>query len=301
MTVTNPRIFDAQQSPNNVQLLEAQSYAYSQAKKARNARFALLLIVAAATTAVSVFAASTESAKTAVSVVGMMVGFGADIFSRHRVAGRVALAVSIQEKFDTDVFQIPWNGHLTRVRPTHAQVAELAAKYTGDRFTEPWYPDTGTVHRPLDILLCQQSNLAWGGPTHRRWAWTLVSATTAVAAIPVVLWVTDVLTGSAFLRLALLPWAPLLLWAVTEILDHIATAREKADAHQGVLAQWHAGLAGSVDDSECRSIQNEIAHSRLRNAVTPDWFDIRNRARNEKTMKDAAASMRNEAATHGKA
>src|SRR5699024_3378255 len=77
-------------------------------------------------------------------------------------------AAFVQEEFDTYVFDMPWNAWAAE-HPSPMCIAEAADRYRGNR-TKDWYPDTGTVARPLDVLICQRSNLGWGASIHRVYA-----------------------------------------------------------------------------------------------------------------------------------
>lgn len=298
MTTTQPPIYVAQQRPENRRLLRAQAVAYSQAKRAKNRWLAGLAALAFATSV----AAAIEDAEaiSALSLVGLVLGGVLGITSDVKVNARAQLAVCIQEQFDTGVFQLPWNPLATRQRPSPHEVGRLAGLHRGARMDKPWYSDTATVCRPLDVLICQQANLAWGAPSHRRWAATI----TAGLAVPVVviftLWGRGIISGSQLINLVVMPWGPLAVECWREILAHRASARDKEEAHQRLLEIWHGALAEPVEVSVCRQVQDEIAHVRLRNAHVPDWFDSRHRDENETAMQAATATFIEQAIAAGK-
>jgi hypothetical protein len=287
---TVPSIHQAQQDPARIDLLKAQSVAYTRAKKTAVGRTVTLVSVAAAA---SLTAACVDDQDTAlaVSVIGLVLSLVALLLTTVVGARHIRVAVAAKEQFDTEVYQLSWNVHAVPAKPSPHEVALLADRYRGDQFDRPWYPDTESAQRPLDILICQQSNLGWGTVTHRRWAWTLGSALTLAVATPTLLYLRGDLSGTTYAQVVLLPWATLAYQGFSEVTAHALNSREKAEAQTACSSMWQQGLVGDLDEGECRQLQDRLVGINSRNALVPDWFDKHFRASNEAAMQRSAASL----------
>lgn len=218
----------------------------------------------------------------------------------HRQRRRAEFAAAVQESFDCDVFRLTWNDALLLTRPSGHAVALTAARYTGGRERD-WYPDTGSVPRPLDIMICQQSNVGWGAPVHRAWAWSVTAAsTTAIVAIAI-LWITTELALGRGFGILVAPFLPLAWEAFEMARNNFDSAREKEQVQELILNDWEVAMAtGHLPTvSRCRAFQDAIAAIRRRNAQVPDWFDAKFRERNEKAMRITADEMIQQATRAG--
>lgn len=295
---TDPPIGVAQNMEEAQRLLAAQSSLYTSSKTARDIRVGVVLLAAVC---LALAAALSDGGDVPVGVVGGLVVLIASLIAAQRQQSRTELAVAVQERFDTQVFQLKWNSLCVRRTPTGQEVAGAASKYRGDR-TRDWYPDTGTAERPLDILICQQANLGWGAFVHRSWAWLVVTVSIGAIALGAVVWWGVDLTAFQGMNILALPALPLLWEASDEVRRHFESAKGKDETQQLVLSIWQEGLTNKgTTASRCRDIQNEIVHIRRTNAHVPDWFDKRFRGRSEHAMRTSAIDMVAEARRHGRA
>lgn len=199
-------------------LLAAQARLYTDAKRIHDARVGTVIVLTVLTiTAALVF----PSWRVVIGAAGGALTFlwsalGSGCEKRCRKA-----AAFIQEEFDTYVFRLPWKD-LAADRPSPTQIAEAAARYQGSR-TRDWYPDTGKAARPLDVLICQRSNLGWGASMHRVYAAVLTSALLVLVGLGVA---ASMIAGlSAFHALTAVV-APLLS-AVREVIEMIRAQPRK--------------------------------------------------------------------------
>lgn len=149
---TTPPISEAQNTERGQRFLRAQSRLYTEAKQIHDLRLALVSIAALVTAVVAVCLPDARAVVGAIGGIGL---FAYSWLASEREKRRRREAASVQEEFDTFVFQLPWNDFAAdHVSPT--LIAEAAARYRGDR-TRDWYPDTAPVIRPLDVLICHRS------------------------------------------------------------------------------------------------------------------------------------------------
>lgn len=283
---TTPPIAQAQNRTDAQLRLAAQARLYSDVKRDQAIR-------ASAAVALGALAASLSLLRQGKSI-GVVAGIALLFLNgllMHRERRRAALAAAIQEDFDCLVLQLPWNDVLFRHRPTGQEIASAAARYAGER-TQDWYPATGGLRRPLDVVVCQQSNVGWGAPVHRAWAWSVIAIVVAVAALQVAIWWAANLDATDGLDALVAPFLATYWEAFEAARRNFESAREKEECQQRILDDWAAALAGAdLREDQCRRYQDAIAHIRRHNAQVPDWFDERLRDANERAMRTSAQDM----------
>ncbi|MCO4239814.1 S-4TM family putative pore-forming effector [Pseudarthrobacter raffinosi] len=287
----------AQNTDHSQRLLAAQSRLYTDAKRIHDGRVIIVVLLAVVTIAVAL---AVPEARQAVGATGGALTFLWSVLGSSREKRRRREAVSVQEEFDTNVFDIPTN-EFAIDRPSPTLIAEAAARYKGNR-TKDWYPDPRPVARPLDVLICQRSNLGWGSSVHRYYAACLTAgllalifsgfAVAAVAGLSMV----DALVA------VLVP----LLSPARELIEAIRANHDSADmkakAESKVLRLWQRGLEdhGAITAEDCRSVQDRILQIRQTNAHVPDWLDNLRRSRNETVMHESAQHLIEDAIQHGR-
>ncbi len=153
---TTPAIFAAQNTQGARRRVAAQARLYSDAKRLWALRVAVVSVLAAASGAAALAAADTAR-------LGIGVGGGVLLLVLSIVGGDLERrkrhqAAAVQEEFDTNVFQLPWND-LDGARPSPTVIAQAAARYDGGR-DKNWYPDMEGTHRPFDVLTARAATSA---------------------------------------------------------------------------------------------------------------------------------------------
>ncbi|GAA4704267.1 S-4TM family putative pore-forming effector [Nocardioides conyzicola] len=297
MTSTPAEISVAQNTDRAQRLIAAQSRRYTDAKRLHDTRVITVTALAAATV---ITALALPDARIVVGTIGGAVAFLWSVLGGGREKRCRKQAAFMQEEFDTYVFDMPWN-NMAAEHPSPTLITEAATRYRGNR-TKDWYPDTAPVARPLDVLICQRSNLGWGASIHRLYAAiltgllvTLVLAGTAIALIAN-------LNATEILTVLLVP----LLGPVRELIEMIRNNRDSADTKTStenkVHNLWQRGLepSGQVTIKDCRAVQDQILSIRQTNAHVPDWLDNLRRKRSETLMQQSAVHLIEEAVQHGK-
>lgn len=277
-------------------LLAAQARMYSDAKTIAHVRLVIVVVLAAATIASALLV---PTARTVIGLVGGVITFVFSLLAGARERRAVKDAAAIQEEFDTYVFDLPWND-LAAERVDTTRIAIAASRYRGNR-TRDWYPSTDPVARPLDILICQRSNLGWGAAVHRIYAAVLIGVlvTLVAAAIALAWWAN--LTFADALAAVVVP----LLAPTREIFDLVRANRDSEDikrkAEAKIAALWRRAITcqGIVDTADCRAVQDRVLTIRLSNAHVPDWLDKLWRSHHESAMRDTAEHLVEEAQKAG--
>lgn len=201
----------------------------------------------------------------------------------------------LQEEFDTYVFELPWNTACGS-RIALERVHELAARFRADEVKlRDWYPDTGGLSRPFDVLLCQRATVTWNIRLRERWGRTVLWLLIAWLAAGLVLGVVADLTVTA----VLLRWYVPSLSAIVLGAEIIRAQQQTASARRLVLARISNELEQQPDDLSqervrllertCRQVQDSIFASRRDALRVPHWFYMLFRDGDEATMRATAA------------
>jgi hypothetical protein len=273
-------------------LLAAQARLYTDAKRLHDTRIITVVMLAIATIVVAL---AYPDGRIAVGAVGGAVTFLWSVLGGGREKRCRNQAAFVQEDFDTYVFDMPWNA-IAAEHTSPTLIAEAADRYRGNR-TKDWYPDTQTVARPLDILICQRSNLGWGASIHRLYATIL----TGLLVLLILVGVAIALIGSLSTTDALIALVVPLLGPARELIDMIRNNRDSADTKAKVETKvhtlWEHALRPDreITIADCRAVQDQILHIRQTNAHVPDWLDNLRRTRNETLMEQSATHLIEEA------
>lgn len=293
---TDPPIREAQNTEQSLRLLAAQRRLYSDAKKQHAAR---ILVVSAAAVAGIVAACAIPAARAPIGIITGAALLILGVVGGSREKRKVREAASVQEEFDTQLFGLPWSDMLTE-RPTPSTIAAAARRYDGPS-VEDWYPDTASAARPLDVLICQQSNLGWGVALHRAYAATLIGA---LIVLLVLAGLVGGLLGLSVWDTLVAVYAPLLpvfreLAEMTKA--HFDSAQAKASAESKIAGLWRRGLdtPGTVNVADCRAVQDCLLTTRRTNASIPDWFNRLRQNTHEANMRATAQHLVAEARQRG--
>ncbi|WP_406060630.1 S-4TM family putative pore-forming effector [Streptomyces sp. NBC_01077] len=280
---TTPPIWEAQNSDASLRLLAAQRRTYSDAKVLHFVRVSIIA------TAGSLIAVSTFILNPFRPMVGAAASFVLlilSVASSSREKRKIESAAAIQERFDTDVFRIPWPGSSTLTKPSAADVARAALRHKGGNLQD-WYGLNSPVARPLDVLICQRANLGWGIATHRAWAALTLWLGVGLLAVA---------TCSAVLaRLALLeavvgiyaPLVPIFKELIDAWQKNSQSAKLKEEVDSEAAKLWNSSIKTKrpPSESQCRKLQDRILETRLNGALIPDWFNALLRKREESVMR----------------
>ncbi|MGC4907079.1 S-4TM family putative pore-forming effector [Streptomyces cyaneofuscatus] len=275
-------IYEKQNIAVNIKLLAAQRRLYSDAKIVYSLRIAVVFLGAFLTISA---AAAFPDARVYIGAVSTFVGFLVSLLGVGREKRKNKEAAASQELFDTNVFSLPWNDNLAE-RPSGAVVSEAALRYTKNDLQD-WYTDTTPVPRPLDILICQRSNLGWSIAAHRAW-----SALFAAIGLLLLLYATAaaLLLGSSLATTLIgfyLPLIPGIKECVENWRSNADSIHSKQKVDGKALAIWVRAVEKKQVPhiGECRQLQDLILMSRQVNSPIPDWFYDRMKEKNQKAME----------------
>ncbi|MEG8281060.1 S-4TM family putative pore-forming effector [Streptomyces sp. AHA2] len=279
-----------------LRLLAAQRQLYDDAKRIHNFRTSLIIAGGIVGAALSI---TLPSARQALGVSVALTLLFVSILGSAREKRKTKQAASVQEEFDTYVFGLPWNATLAD-RPSTAVIAEAAERHR-PRNLRDWYSDTEDLPYPLDVLVSQRSNLAWGVSDQRRWSAALAGfaiLTLSLASIACAL------IGLSFTDSVTAIFAPLIP-AIKEVFEMWRASTESVkmkEATEARIAQiWETSLRQKKPPklTTCRELQDQMCTIRQVNAAIPSWFYWFLRDKNEKVMRVSVADYVAEARQQG--
>jgi hypothetical protein len=272
---------ERQNQPNLLRLLRAASVSHARSQRLDALRIGVSVALAAS----GVVAAFASAAATPVTILGGLwaVAYAAGVADWG--ASERRRAALLQEMFDVELFELPWNEVAVGEPLGAEEVSRLSQRGRGsdDRIRD--YYVVAPVPRPYDILGCQQQNLGWGARVRRRYSRLLILASSAWLILGVLVgWLAN-LTVSALLLRWYVPSVSVTLLA----LDTYRSQRDAATERERVLAHMEARLRTAASEPTpqaagslltlARQVQDVIFQSRTRHTRAPDLFFRRFRAR----------------------
>ncbi len=298
MTTTDPdpapvlgqphRICQRQNETRFREMLAAYSYRYRVASVYRRLRVTGTIALAALAPVFSVL--WPQAAPTLGAVAALWLVLGRTLLDAAEQA-HIDRAARIQEYFDTRLFGLPWNPDLGReelVCEDIATDARRGPRPDSDRYQD-WYDDDGATPWPLDVLLCQYQNAAWGRRNHQAYVPWLAAAGAAVFLLGLALAITRHMSVSTYLVQLLLPTSPALLDLALLARDHKRHATAKQRVEDDINNLLNRYLTGEqVTATDCRKIQDAIYQLRRTGPRIPHWFY---RSQRQKDTRATAASI----------
>lgn len=264
-------IFIEQNTELNIQLLAAQRFFYSRAKKYRTLRTIFSIILAIVGPVLFYYCSDSRSG---IMIVGSAWALFSEFFLRHFERESIKMAAAIQEQFDTDLYDLPWNEILVDKKVTSELIQSANREFSGNRENlKNWYPDTNLFPYPLNVLLCQRSNIVWDWRLRRAYGYLISFCTILIFVGGVLLGLIlniplfDYLTGIFIPQFAAIH----LGFEVSK--SQIEIANEKELKEKLLNSFVDKGLENSTTISLllCRQIQDFIYCSRISGSLVPDF------------------------------
>lgn len=204
-------------------------------------------------------------------------------------------AAKIQEKFDTDVFGLPWDNINVGSKPDTGLILNKSKKfvkkhpsYTG--FFD-WYTTKAASFRyPEAIVFCQQQNLYWDSSLRKDIV--ILSKVTLffLVIIMFVLGVFNDFTFRNFVTNVVLLLLPICLFFYKIITEHNDTIKEMdrlREINENLIESTVSSNSLSVDFlSQCRQLQTAIYNHRKSARPIPNWLHKKRKDDQEEESAD---------------
>ncbi len=269
-------ISTSQNSEKQLRRLAAQRQLYSTAKSVFTAQTILSCPVAVL---VSVLASTFPSIKCYAVLWSLIITLG-DLFWltpwQKRLRNKAAL---IQEAFDCDVLELPWNHIKAGKHVTAELVNEQAEKYQAWANKMPpltdWYaPVVSELPVYIGRVACQRTNCWWDAEQRRRYAACIIGLVVVAFCAMVCFALYNDSRLEHFILAVLVPLMPALLLGVRQFNDNrdAATRLDSLKDHADQL--WRDALAGKSEHeitASSRNLQDEILDNRRKSPFIFDW------------------------------
>lgn len=210
----------------------------------------------------------------------------------------VKTAARVQEQFDTEVFQLPWNQFVvgSKVDPEVIRSVTRKPITTAQRKDlEGWYEHcVRSVPLTLGRLVCQRTNITYDMRVRGTYAWGLL--VTAIFLVIFLLYrgLHEGLSISDLLLTILVPFTPLAAFVLREHRKQSDTVENLTTLKSEVDKLWAKALK-TVDSVELaqdsRNLQDAIYRNRTSNPLVYDWVYWLMRKLNEDTARHAAETL----------
>jgi hypothetical protein len=288
-------ISSRQNLPENIQLLAAQRQLYSRVK--RLAAIQTLLVGFTPVLSAFVVAAIPEWDIWA-AFIGIVVALCDTVWLDPKQNTLRTLGASVQESFDCNVLQLPWNGALSGRHPSPEDVHEAAEAYSRDSAAplEDWYPRAvSSLLLYQGRLVCQRTNCWWDSKLRKRYGTWIVSTLCVLSVAVFLLGLVKGISLQKFVLAVMTPLLPAALWAAREFRRQIESAAESDRLKEYGESLWEQVVAGEVAESDVdkrsRELQDAILVRRRESAPVLNWVYKSLRRKHEEQMNVGAQKM----------
>lgn len=208
---------------------------------------------------------------------------------------RLKRGAKLQEQFDTEVFRLPWNRFVTGAQVEHEDVRSLSAKplsKTREAHFQAWYEAcVGRLPLHLARLVCQRTNISYDARLRRKYGNRLLILTIVFGVSVLYAGLTMGLEFPDLIMTLVVPFMPVLTWALKERLQHANTAASLTNLGGEWDKIWAKALTGAdatAITTESRALQDAIYQHRERSPLVFDWVYSWFRSSNEDEAHHAA-------------
>lgn len=204
-------------------------------------------------------------------------------------------AARIQELFDTELLDIPWNDMLAR-KP-EGSVIEAAAERFNARTTpaerdllKNWYSNR-IAPMPLHQarVACQMENIQWDMEQRKEYARWVGGGLFALACILVLISIATDMRAQVFFAGPFVLCLPLFIMGIKHLIDHIKAIARMGELKQLVDTLWNDAQEPGANlekmQQQSRNLQTEIFHHRADSLPVFSWFYDRIREKYDRKMK----------------
>lgn len=285
-------INEKQNQDRFIEFLKAQRVAYSQCK---NYQFFDSISVLSAVV-LPIIGLINNQCINALSVVGVVWTILYLIAEKFRKK-KADQGAKIQEEFDTELFNIPWNDVLCKKKITKEIQIDLASKYNKNDLYDWYSTEIGSeLPQEIAIILCQRINSSWEARQKKNYSLLLLISVIAYYSIFII---TSIIInlGLYDTLLLLAPSISFLIYSVENICSLNSQISEKEDNIELIdnLINDYKVNHKIPSITFLRQIQDVIYCQRSVPEKIPDWFykkfKIKNEDRTNKIIKSIKSSI----------
>lgn len=180
----------------------------------------------------------------------------------------------IQEQFDTELFEIPWNEVLCKNKVNKDIQTDLAKRYKANDLSDWYSKEIGSdIPREIAVLLCQRINFSWELNLRKKFVLYLVTV--------LLVYYGAIIVTSIFVNLGLLDTLILLAPSISFLIygvQNVGALKSQSKSKEEYLdlidskIQEYSLNKSIPDNTFLRQIQDVIFNQRNFLEKIPDWF-----------------------------
>ena len=272
------RITQKQNEPKFIEYLKAQRVAYSQCK-IYQVFDVISVLMAIALPIIGLYKSNIVNYLGAFGVLWTIIYLVTENYRKKKTKQ----GAKIQEQFDTELFEIPWNDILCKGKVNADTCVDLAKEYDGNDLSN-WYSleVDSTLPKPIAVILCQRINFSWELKLRKRYVTFLIILLVAYYGIFIGFFVAKNI-GFYDILLLIAPSLSFLIYGVQNSLslrNHIKSKNETLNQIDEILNKY-SDNQDSPSDGTLRQIQDIIYTERTVPEKIPDWFYKLSKSSNE--------------------
>lgn len=283
------RITQRQNEPKFIEYLKAQRVAYSQCKTYQ--LFDLIsILMAIVLPIIGMYKSDIVNYLGAFGVLWTIIYLVTENYRKKKTEQ----GAKIQEQFDTELFEIPWNEILCKGKVNTDTCIDLAKEYDGNDLSN-WYSleVDSSLPKSIAVILCQRINFSWELKLRKRYVIFLIILLVAYYGIFIGFFVAKNI-GFYNILLLIAPSLSFLIYGVQNSLslkNHIKSKNETLSQIDGILNNYSENREMPTD-STLRQIQDIIYTERTVPEKVPDWFYKLSKAKNENRTDNIIKSIK---------
>jgi len=218
-----------------------------------------------------------------------------DIFALYSITKRGKDAARIQELFDCELLELPWNEFLAK-KPEESIIDAAATRYAtqaspADKARLPDWYSKGITGMPMHVarVACQQENLLWDEKQRREYVTWIGIALLILALILVVISILANWPAREFFTGPLLIMVPIFAMGVKHGYEHYKAINRLTELIDSCAKLLQETSTPEVDPEtmkqRSRELQNEIFRHRAENPPVFNWFYERIREKYERRFQ----------------
>ena len=297
-----PSISERQNQQQQINRLKAQRTLYDEVRKIKMIRLFGTVVLNAFWVYYATITWHSELIVVAGSGSIMLLEYLTEVFWQEK---RHKKAVLVQELFDTEVLQLPWNEDhsLIGCRPLADEVDRWAGRYNEERYKnaplQDWYSKkVDAIPLPYARLCCQKSNIDWDVQLRKHYIagyLALVVGVVVLMGLAIYLWGLDEIQKLWLFIAAALPVARM---GWEESKNNLKAIENLKNIREKINRKWNEVLNGEASEEEvtasARVWQDEIFRHRLLSPVLPRFLYKRKRSEDEAAMNSSSGALAEE-------
>lgn len=192
-------------------------------------------------------------------------------------------AAKIQEQFDTDLFNLPWNYILCKTKVDQDTIHDFAEKYKKNDL-QNWYSteiDDSLPHN-IAVILCQRTNFSWEISLRKLFAKYLIATIVIYYGLIGIISIIQN-TGIYNLMILLVPSLSFLIYGIRNSITILTQNKAKQETLQSIDNCLENYVKNRIEPTTeiLRQIQDVTYIERSSPEKIPDWFYRRFKQKNE--------------------